>query len=199
MATVLLLLFVGACGAAPQAQPQQVRQLYGEAFALQAEYKADEAIACLRQLLAVDSNFHPAYNLMGYIYEDAYADLDSAMMCYRRAARLNPSYAKVYLNMGHIHYRRMHYDSAMLCIERALAIDSNYADAYFDLGWVYNSKGDLARSVALFRRAARLGSAVARKWLSEYGYSLDEDDAPVEPPSRQIYQRERPTTTAVEY
>ena len=193
-------IFILFCGALC-AQPPRVRQLYGEAFALQADYKPQQAIARLQQLVAIDSTFHPAYNLMGYIYEDAYADFDSAMMCYRRAAHLNPDYAKVYLNIGHLHYRQMHYDSAMLYIERSLALDSNYADAYFDLGWVYNSKGNLARSLQLFRQAAQLGSEAAKKWLSQYGYHLSpQGEGDTLPAAKgQPYRREKPVATDVSY
>ena len=63
---------------------REMQRLYADAYRYQRDYKPGEAMRCLRRLLEMDSTLVVAHNLMGYIYEDAYANYDSAMVCYRR-------------------------------------------------------------------------------------------------------------------
>ena len=134
---------------------------------IQAAPAVGEAMRCLRRLLEMDSTLVVAHNLMGYIYEDAYANYDSAMVCYRRAVALDSHFVKGYVNIGHLYYLDRKYEEANEYNRRALAIDSNYADAYFNLGWMANEQNYLHEAFGFMRKAAAKGSKAAREWLEK--------------------------------
>lgn len=198
-ALIVMMLLSAVC---LHAQQSEVRRLYAEAFKLQGEYKSDEAISRLHHLLSIDSTCVAAYNLMGYIYEDSFADFDTALYYYKKALAIKPDYAKVYINIGHLHYLQMHYDTALVYINKAIEYDSNYADAYFNLGWIYNSKNNLAQSIHCFRKAARMGSEAAQQWLESYGYGWGDEEDTIPPQNTstiQKFERTKPKTISIDY
>ncbi|MCR5424030.1 MAG: hypothetical protein K6E93_04610 [Bacteroidales bacterium] len=146
---------------------REMQRLYADAYRYQRDYKPGEAMRCLRRLLEMDSTLVVAHNLMGYIYEDAYANYDSAMVCYRRAVALDSHFVKGYVNIGHLYYLDRKYEEANEYNRRALAIDSNYADAYFNLGWMANEQNYLHEAFGFMRKAAAKGSKAAREWLEK--------------------------------
>src|SRR5574344_604228 len=158
----------------PRSQQEKMQFLYNNAFTSQKEYRPNDAMKSLRMLLIIDSNFIPAYNLMGYVYEDAYVQYDSALACYQKTIALDSNYVKGYVNIGHIYFLKKQYDEAMYYNQRALEVDSNYADAYFNQGWIYNVRGDLKQSLLFIRKAARKGSSVAIGWLKKNGYEVED-------------------------
>ena len=165
-----VLLFCGP--AIASAQQFSKDALYSAAYNYQREYKPVEAVKCLRTLLKMDSTFVPAYNLLGYIYEDAFVNYDSALICYKKAIEIDSSYAKAYVNVGHIHFLRKEYQDALYWNEKAVEADSNYADAYFNIGWIYNGRRELGQSLHYIKKAASKGSAAAREWMLKSGYEL---------------------------
>ena len=160
-----------------KAQSNEVMILYNAAYVHQKAYRPNEAMRCLRLAMRLDSTFIPAYNLMGYIYEDAYVRYDSALMTYRKLLDIDSTYAKAYVNIGHIFFLQKKYDEAMQCNEKAVAIDSTYGDAYFNIGWIYNIRGNLEKSIEYIFRAAQYGSREAKEFLDRNGYNdnLQED------------------------
>ena len=171
MLVMLGLAWAGSLAAQPL-QPSQRRwgemqRLYADAYRYQRDYKPDEAMRCLRRLLEMDSTLVVAYNLMGFVYEDAYANYDSAMVCYRRTVALDSLFAKGYVNIGHLYYLERKYEEADEYNRKAIAIDSNYADAYFNLGWMANEQHYLHEAFGFMRKAAAKGSRAAKEWLEK--------------------------------
>jgi len=145
-----------------------VRYCYGNAFDCQQRHQPDTAMMYLDLLLRIDSNYAPAYNLKGYIYEEHYAKKDSAMVCYKAALKKAPKYAKTYVNIGHLYYLNREYDEAIKYINQALAIDSNYADAYYNLGFIANEQNYRHEALRNMRIAIEKGSSAAVKWMAWY-------------------------------
>ncbi|MDO4218319.1 MAG: tetratricopeptide repeat protein [Bacteroidales bacterium] len=170
---LLSLAVMMAASIASKAQSREVMILYNNAFVHQKEYRPDEAMKCLRLAIQLDSTFVPAYNLMGYIYEDAYVQYDSALMTYRKILDIDSNYSKAYVNIGHIFFLMKKYDEALKCNEKAVAVDPTYGDAYFNIGWIYNIRGDLEKSIEYIFRAAQFGSREAKEFLDRNGYNED--------------------------
>lgn len=166
---ILVILLVAVCVSATaqrsRTRREEVQFLYNNAYVHQKEYRPDEAMRCLRLLLKIDSTFIPAHNLMGWVYEDAYANYDSALICYQKTIDLDSHYVKGYVNLGHIHYLRREYFLATQYNTRAIHIDSNYADAYFNLGVICNERNYLHDAYRFMRQAADKGSRPAKEWL----------------------------------
>lgn len=167
--TCFLLLSVGVHAQRSFASVgEAVRYCYGNAFACQQRHQPDSAMMYLDLLLRIDSNYVPAYNLKGYIYEEHYAQYDSAMLCYGIALRKAPKYVKTYVNIGHLHYLKREYEEAKKYINQALAIDSSYADAYYNLGFIANEQNYSHEALRYMRIAIEKGSAAAVKWMAWY-------------------------------
>lgn len=146
--------------------------LYKSAYLHQKDHRPDDAMLCLNALLSIDSNLVQAIALKGYVYEDSYANYDSAIICYNRVAELAPRYAQNYVNIGHIHYIQGRYKEAVNSLEKAIEIDSNYADAYFNLGLIANEQHYLKDAITYMRKGIEKGSAAARRWMDEYEEKL---------------------------
>lgn len=170
---VLLIALLVAGRTDVQAQSKQVMYLYNNAYVHQKEYRPAEAMKCLRTALRLDSTFLPAYNLMGYIYEDAYVQYDSALMAYRHIIQLDSTYTKAYVNIGHIFFLQKKYHEAIMVNEKAISIDPTYGDAYFNIGWIYNVQGNLEQSIKYIFQAAGHGSREAKEFLERNGYNGD--------------------------
>src|SRR5262245_14112813 len=54
------------------------------------------------------------------------------------------------------HYYEGDYDQAIAAFSRAVELDPNFAPAYYNRGWMYALKGEQARAVADYQRAATL-------------------------------------------
>ena len=142
--------------------------LYKSAYQAQREYRPKEALHYIDLLLQVDSNSIQAHNLKGYVYEESFANYDSAMICYQKTLQLDSNYVKGYVNIGHLYYLKREYAKANEHNKRAIEIDSNYADAYFNLGWICNEENYLYEAIGYMRKASQKGSQAAKKWLEEF-------------------------------
>lgn len=171
----ILILFVVLLPLATMAQERHFNSkkelmgfLYKSAYKAQREYKPQEALHYIDLLLQVDSNSIQAHNLKGYIYEESFANYDSALICYQKTLQLDSHYVKGYVNIGHLYYLKREYKKANENNLKAIEIDSNYADAYFNLGWICNEQNYLYEAIGYMRKAAAKGSLSAKKWLEEY-------------------------------
>ena len=152
-----------------QFSPEQaMRYLYSNAYMYQQRHVPDTAMLCLDMLAEIDSTYLPAINLRGYIYEEHYADYEQAMTCYQRTLRLDSSYIKAYVNIGHLYYLKRQYRDAKEQINKALAIDSTYADAWYNLGYIANEENYAHDALRYMNKAIALGSQAAVRWREWY-------------------------------
>ena len=161
-----VLLLFGTMAIAQRSPRQELQYLYNTAYQLQKDYKPSDAIRCLYASLKIDSNFIPAYNLMGYIFEESFAQYDSAEYYYQKTLHINPRYVKGYINLGHLAYLRRDYTQAVSFNEKALQLDTNCAEAYFNLGWIANEQNLLHEAIIYMKKASQKGSGMADKWLA---------------------------------
>jgi tetratricopeptide (TPR) repeat protein len=117
------------------------------------EYKEAEDIF---HRLAVSNPKNPLYwNELGIAYHNQ-AQLDQAIKCYQKAAKVDPHYADAHNNIGTVLYERKKFPKAIRAYKRAISMRDNFAPFYLNLGYAYFSQKDFENSIASFRKALQL-------------------------------------------
>ena len=84
------------------------------------------------------------------------AELDSAMKCYQKAAKLDSHYADPVNNMGTVWYERKKYPKAIRSYKRAITIKDNFASFYMNLGYAYFADKKYEESIATFHTVLQI-------------------------------------------
>jgi tetratricopeptide (TPR) repeat protein/SAM-dependent methyltransferase len=115
----------------------------------------DEAVACYRQMLALEPNLAAAHlNLGNALW--ALGDHEKAEASYRRALSLQPDLVNAHNNLGTVLLERNGLDEAVACYRKALALAPDYAEALNNLGAALCRQGKLDEGEASIRRALAL-------------------------------------------
>jgi tetratricopeptide (TPR) repeat protein len=61
--------------------------------------RINEAIEELVTLIESFQDFAPAYNVLGFLYANAFGDPHQAILCYDKALSIDPEYAPTYFNI----------------------------------------------------------------------------------------------------
>ncbi|KPK44275.1 MAG: hypothetical protein AMJ65_03515 [Phycisphaerae bacterium SG8_4] len=117
------------------------------------EGRLDDAERLIRKAIALDPMKASFINSLGNILK-ARGVLDEAARLYEQAARLRSDLPVVQYNLAEVHLKARRYDDALEACFKALDADPNFAGAYDMIGRVLNNKGELAKAVDAFRRAA---------------------------------------------
>jgi tetratricopeptide (TPR) repeat protein len=83
-------------------------------------------------------------------------DLQSALRCYEKAAKLDKHYADAQNNIGTIWYERKRYPKAIRAYDRAIAMRADYAPFYLNLGYAYFAQNEYDNSISAFRQALKI-------------------------------------------
>ena len=138
---------------------------------LQAQQKADDAIASFRQALALDPAHVKAQNNLGCTLE-ATGDLAAAAQCYRDAIRLDPNMAHAHYNLGNACRQLGDANQAIRHIERALAIEPAHADWRSNLGSLQCEQLQLDEAIANLQKAIALDPRFDRAYSALGGALL---------------------------
>ncbi len=129
-----------------------VRSIYAQAVGHHQAGRLDEAVACYRQLLALEPGLAGAhYNLGNVLFEQG--RLEEAEASYRRALALQLNVASAHNNLGIVLYERDKLDEAVTCYRMALALEPDYAEALNNLGAALCRRGELDEGETRIRRA----------------------------------------------
>jgi len=82
--------------------------------------------------------------------------LDSAMKCYQRSAKLDPKYADPRNNAGTIYYERGKFTKAIRSYNKAISLRGDFAAFYLNLGFAYFGEKNYEESITAFRKALQL-------------------------------------------
>jgi tetratricopeptide (TPR) repeat protein len=96
-----------------------------------AEY--DKEIAAYEQALAIDKNFAPAYQSLGYIYrwKNQY---DKAEANFQEYLKLNPKEPSAHVNLADLYRRMGKFDDALQHYKEAVQIDPSFRNAQIKIG-----------------------------------------------------------------
>jgi Tfp pilus assembly protein PilF/SAM-dependent methyltransferase len=117
--------------------------------------RLDEAVACYRQMLALEPNLAGAhFNLGNALW--ALGKHEKAEASYRHALSLQPDLVSAHNNLGTILLERNQLEEAVACYRAALASAPDYAEALNNLGAALCRQEKLAEGEACIRRALAL-------------------------------------------
>ncbi len=128
-----------------------------------------EAERSFKRAIALDGNYATAHQWYGLLlaYRQRQAE---ALVELKQAQQLNPLSLIINANLGLLPYFARRYDEAIDQFKRTLELDQNFAFAHFFLGWAYEQKGEHARALVGFRRAAQIDETPAT--LAYLGHGL---------------------------
>ena len=120
-----------------------------------AEHRAGRIAAAeqvYRDLVAEDSDFHPAWHLLGValLQQGRAAEAVHAL---QRAATLNPSEAKYQNNLGGALSALSRAEDALSAFEQAAALAPGYAEPIYNAGVVHQNAGRMVEAEEAYRRA----------------------------------------------
>jgi len=95
------------------------------------------------------------WNELGISFHNQ-SELDAALKCYERSAKLDHRYADAQNNAGTIWFERKKYAKAIRAYKRALKLREDFAPFYLNLGFAYFGQKEYADSIAAFRKALQL-------------------------------------------
>jgi len=84
------------------------------------------------------------------------SELDLALRCYQKSAKLDSKYPDAQNNVGTIYYERRRYAKAIRAYKKAIELRDNYAAFYLNLGYAYFSEKKYDQSIASFRKALEI-------------------------------------------
>jgi tetratricopeptide (TPR) repeat protein len=125
----------------------------GLAHAARAHYL--EAAAAFQNALRLDAGHVSALLNLGSCWRHV-GHPDSAMPCYRLAAKLGPERAETHYLLGTLLCQERDLDAAVAAHRRALALQPDHAGSLSDLGSALVLQGDVVEGPALLRRAVEL-------------------------------------------
>jgi tetratricopeptide (TPR) repeat protein len=84
------------------------------------------------------------------------SELDAALKCYQKSAKVNPKYADAQNNAGTIYYERKKFSKAIRSYKKAIALRENVAAFHLNLGFAYFGEKNYEESIAAFRKALQI-------------------------------------------
>jgi predicted O-linked N-acetylglucosamine transferase (SPINDLY family) len=125
----------------------------GVAFTKQRQW--NEAIASIRQALAIKPDFAEAHHNMGNTLK-ALGQHAAAIAHYGRALELRPGYVEVHNDLGIMLKQAGQMDNALASYRRAIELRPDYAEAHANLAAALTFLGELEPAARSFRRAIEL-------------------------------------------
>jgi tetratricopeptide (TPR) repeat protein len=95
------------------------------------------------------------WNELGISFHNQ-SELELAMRCYQKSAKLDAHYADAQNNVGTVYYERKKYARAIRSYKKAIALRENYASFYLNLGYAYFGEKNYEESIAAFRKALQI-------------------------------------------
>lgn len=117
------------------------------------------AFRAVRRALALDSTSGPAWHNLALNLAET-GNFPGAMSAWHRSMAVAPTYAEGAAFLGQALYWRHEYDSAQAWLDSAVALDANFILPRTVGGYVALERGDVARGIAAFDAAARLGDDI---------------------------------------
>ncbi|HEX2867131.1 MAG TPA: tetratricopeptide repeat protein [Ignavibacteriales bacterium] len=105
----------------------------------------DAAIGHYQKAIAIDKNFAPVYNIMGYAYSNK-NDFKKAEAAFKKYISLIPDNPNPYDSYAELLLKRGRYDESIKQYQKALKIDPNFWSSYEGLGNNYVFKNNFSKA-----------------------------------------------------
>ncbi len=150
-------------------EPEQLDVIFLLGAAYERLGRSDEAVAAFRKLLALDPQYHPALNYLGYMWAEKGQNLAEALDLIRRAVVLDPGNGAYIDSLGWVHFQLGDYGEARNYLEQAARLIPDDATIYEHLGDVYLVMGEREKARQVYLRALELGEDNAEEVRRKLG------------------------------
>jgi Flp pilus assembly protein TadD len=140
---------------AVQKSPEKPRAHFNLGAAYQNARRPEDAIRAYRRALELKPDIHAAYSNIAAMQIDS-GQLDAAEETLQRVVSVAPDYTEGFINLSVLYLRRRETDKAIAAAERAIATSSESFAGEFNYAEALTQKGDFARAVEHYRKAAYL-------------------------------------------
>lgn len=82
--------------------------------------------------------------------------LTEALLHYKEAIRIQPTFADAYSNMGNTLKEMQDISGALQCYQRAITINPAFADAHSNLASIHKDSGNITEAIQSYRTALKL-------------------------------------------
>ncbi|MGH7596573.1 MAG: tetratricopeptide repeat protein, partial [bacterium] len=122
----------------------------------------DRAIAELNKAIAIDKDFAPAYNILGYVYREK-GDYAKAEEAFKNYIRLLPNEANPYDSLADLYMKLGRYDEAITNYQKAVTLNPKFAFSQGKIGdnLVFTGKFEEARTA--YRKAIEMETTPSGK------------------------------------
>lgn len=143
-------------------EAESLQQMYQEAEKLVTNKNYEQAKIICKQMLGLNSNLSPVYNLLARIALEE-QDIAQAVGYFNKSIEISPNQKPVYFVLANIFYAQGQFDQALAIIEKALDYypeDSQF-NFYAGLITLFN-KQDPIKSLSFFQKAEKNGMGSPR-------------------------------------
>lgn len=112
----------------------------------------EAAIACFRQVLALDPQHAPAYNNLGTLLQQQ-GQLTEAIACFERVVQLRPELAAGHSNLAGVWQQQGEWQRAVEGYQKAIQRDAGFVAALSNLGRLWVQQGEWSAALPLLERA----------------------------------------------
>jgi len=144
---------------------KRVQVLAGRYFYGQSDY--EPAIEHFQKAVAIDKNYAPAYNMLGYS-EMAKEDYSAAEKAFQSYIRLIPDNPNPYDSYGELLLKEGKFDASIHQYESAIGKDPHFTSAYLGIAANYIYKGDAASAMSYYQQLYDHTQDIDRKLAATY-------------------------------
>jgi tetratricopeptide (TPR) repeat protein len=144
---------VQAAAVTPSPKPQLSEEDMARLYLIRKQYR--EAQDLFHKLTVEQPKNAVYWNELGISFHNQ-AELEPALRCYQKAAKLDNHYADAQNNAGTIYYERKKYAKAIRSYKRAIALREDYGAFYLNMGYAYFAEKNYDESIAAFRKALQI-------------------------------------------
>jgi tetratricopeptide (TPR) repeat protein len=95
------------------------------------------------------------WNELGITFHNQ-SELELALKCYQKSAKLDSRYPDAHNNAGTVFYEQKKYGKAIRAYKKAIALREDSATFYLNMGYAYFGEKNYPESIASFRKALQI-------------------------------------------
>ena len=137
----------------PDQRPKLSEEDLARLYLIRKQYR--EAQELFHKLTVEQPKNAVYWNELGISFHNQ-SELELALKCYQKSAKLDSRYADAHNNAGTVSYEKKKYTKAIRAYKKAISLKDDYAAFYLNLGYAYFGEKNYEDSIASFRRALQI-------------------------------------------
>jgi tetratricopeptide (TPR) repeat protein len=144
---------VQSAAVAPTPRPQLSEEDLARLYLIRKQYR--EAQDLFHKLTVEQPKNAIYWNELGISFHNQ-SELELALRCYQKSAKLDSRYADAQNNVGTIYYERKKFTKAIRSYKKAISLREDFAAFYLNLGYAYFGEKKYEESIVAFRKALEI-------------------------------------------